>query len=283
MSISPLRKRTPRTLGRGNTRLIIALVIGLISVVSYLNTAQQNPITGESQRVAMSAEQEIAVGLQAAQQMAQQHGGLDRDRDAQAYVDRIGRDLVNAGPARQGPYPFEFHLLADAQTVNAFALPGGQVFVTRALFDQLRTPGELAGVIGHEIGHVIERHGAQRMAKQKLTSGLTGAAVIATYDPQSSASRGSAAVAAMVGGLINMKYGRTDELESDEWGVALLANAGYDPRAMIGVMEVLAAASKGSRKPEFMSTHPSSATRIQELEETIARVFPDGVPAGLIE
>ena len=79
-------------------------------------------------------------------------------------------------------------------------------------------------------------------------------------------------MAAMIGNMINMKYGRTDELESDEWGVALLANAGYDPRTMIGVMEVLAAASNGSRPPEFMSTHPSSATRIQELEE-IDQVF----------
>ena len=133
-------------------------------------------------------------------------------------------------------------------------------------------------MLAHEIGHVVERHGAQRIAKQRLTQGLTGAAVLATYDPRSGRGQQSAAMAATIGSLINMKYGREDEHESDVWGVLILTQAEYDPHALIGVMEVLAAAAKGPRPPEFMSTHPSSENRIERIKEAIVKALPDGVP-----
>lgn len=262
-------------------RLLIAAVIALVSVVSYCNMRATNPITGQTQYVAMSVDQEIALGLQAAPEMAKQHGGLDPSEPDQQRVDQVGTRLVVRGLPDDHPYRFEFHLLADPQTVNAFALPGGQVFVTRALYDRFETEGQLAGVLSHEIGHVIERHGAQRLAKAQLTQGLTGAAVIATYDPDSPASRGSAAVALMIGQLINLQYGREDELQSDEWGVLLAAKGGYDPRAMIQVMEILAAAGGGGRTPEFFNTHPNPDNRIERIEATIRKHFPNGVPAGL--
>ncbi|MEJ7607685.1 MAG: M48 family metalloprotease [Bryobacteraceae bacterium] len=191
-----------------NPRLLIGLVVALVSLFSYFGTREYNPVTQETQHVAISADQEVALGLQAAPEMAQQYGGLSRDPKARALVDQVGRKLVGSSGAGKTPYRFEFHTLADPKTINAFALPGGQVFITEALFRRLETEGQVAGVLGHEIGHVVARHGAEHMAKQRLTQGLTGAAVLATYDPSNPSTQATAAVAAMIGGLVNMKFGR---------------------------------------------------------------------------
>ena len=270
-------------LGRGGGRLLIALVIAAIAVISYFGARSQNPVTGEMQHVSLSPEQEIALGLQSAPEMAAQYGGLHPDTKAQALVDRVGERLVASGPASDSEYRFEFHLLADPRTVNAFALPGGQVFVTAALYERLGTEGELAGVLGHEIGHVIERHGAQHLAKQQLTTGLVGAVGMAATDPNSPVSAAqAAAIAAAVGQLVNMKYGRDDELQSDTWGVRLMADAGYDPRSLIQVMKILAEASEGQAPPEFFSTHPNSGNRIEQIQSAIDELYPNGVPDGLV-
>ena len=210
-----------------------------------------------------------ALGLQAAPQMAQEFGGLDPSQQDQAIVDQTGNLLVQSSAAVRTPYEYEFHLLEDEQTINAFALPGGQIFITRALYDQLQTEGELAGVLGHEIGHVVARHSAEHIAKAKLTEGLTGAAVIATYDPENPASASSAQVAALIGQLINLKFGREDELESDFLGVCFMNDSGYDPSDLITVMQILAASRQGEQPPEFFSTHPNPESRVQRIQEAI--------------
>jgi beta-barrel assembly-enhancing protease len=267
------------------TRLIIAAVVALFAIISYYGRpGDENQITGQTQRVAMNEEaDEIRMGLAARQEMAAQFGGVDPSPEAQALVKKIGEELLQAldeslePGGRSNPYreAFTFTLLDDTKTVNAFALPGGQIFITRALLTALKTEGQLAGVLAHEIGHVIERHSNQQMAKQQFFQGLAAAGGIAGGDAQSA--RMSQAVAQMAA----MKYGRDDELQSDQWGVRLTAMAGYDPRAMIGVMEILEKASGGSGQPEFMSTHPSPANREQHIEDMIKREFPNGVPAEL--
>ncbi|MCI0529589.1 MAG: M48 family metallopeptidase, partial [Nitrospira sp.] len=262
---------------------VMAIVVAVISLISYFASREYNPVTKETQYVSITPEQEIALGLQAAPQMAKQYGGLYPDKNAQATVDKIGRQLVFKTAASQTPYKFDFHVLADDGAINAFALPGGQIFITTGLMKRLRTEGELAGVLGHEIGHVVARHGAEHIAKQQLTQGLTGAAVLATYDPNDPSSQKTAAVAALIGNLINMKFGREDELESDKLGVRFLSEAGCDPRAMISVMEILAEASKGPRPPEFFSTHPNPENRIEQIKAAIQEQFPNGIPEGLIK
>jgi beta-barrel assembly-enhancing protease len=263
-------------------RAFIALLLALFTLVSYLMKGDINPITGEKQRVGMSVDQEIVLGLEARSEMAAQHGGLHADAAVRADVSRVGHRLVDAlhqdlsQTGKTDPYQFDFHLLADDQTINAFALPGGQVFITYALYSQLTTEGQLAGVLGHEVGHVVNRHSAQRVAKMELTQGLAGAAGVA------GGSRSSAEIAAMVGNLVNMKYGRSDELEADLWGVKLSVLAGYDPRAMLGVMEILDKAG-GGKQPELLSTHPKPANRKEYIDEVIREVFPSGVPEGLHE
>jgi len=264
------------------SRLLMALVVAVIAVLGYFGKSAFNPITQEKQHVAgITPEQEVALGLQAAPEMVQQFGGLDPDSKAQARVRRIGERLVSRTAAGQSPYTFEFHLLDDPKTINAFALPGGQVFLTEGLLRRLETDGQLAGVLGHEIGHVVGRHGAEHIAKQQLTEGLTGAAVLATYDPNNPSSRNSAAVAAMIGQLVGMRFGRQDELEADELGVRFASETGYDPRSMIGLMKILDQSSEGGRPPEFFSTHPNPENRIQRIQAAIQSRYPDGVPSGL--
>lgn len=262
----------------GKARLLIAVVIGIISLISYFSSSEYNPVTGEKQYISISKDQEIALGLQAVPEMVQQFGGLFPDQSLQDLVDKIGSDIVNNSAAKSTDWQFEFHLLADQQTVNAFALPGGQVFITYALLSRLESNGQLAGVLGHEIGHVIARHSAQRMAKQNLTQGLINAVLVG------SESYSTAQSAAVIGQMVNMNYGREDELESDDLGVRFISEAGYDPRGMIRVMEILAEASGGGqRQPDFFSTHPNPENRIQKIEHAIQKTFPNGVPEGLIK
>lgn len=240
-------------------RILIGLAIVAFAFIQRCSNKEENPYTGRVQNINMTAEQEIAIGLQSAPEIAQQHGGLYPDERLQAYVDRIGNKLVDQSIARETPYQFEFHLLADDQTINAFALPGGQVFITHALFSKLNE-GQLAGVLGHEIGHVIGRHSAERIAETNFWKTISmGASVGAD----------AGGIVGSVGQNTLLKNGRGDELESDELGVLLMLQSGYDPEEMIEVMKILHESSGTNRVPEFQSTHPDPENRIEKIREAI--------------
>ncbi|MCB0194271.1 MAG: M48 family metalloprotease [Anaerolineae bacterium] len=264
----------------GNLKWLLALLAAVMSLCSYCATTVHNPITDEDQRVALSVEQEIALGEASAPQIASEYGGMLPNREIQAIVDSVGDRLVDRSVVRQTNYKFEFTVLAENEVINAFALPGGPIFITRALFDRLETEDQLAGVLSHEIGHVVARHAAEQLAKAQLTEGLAGAAVIAAYDPEDPQSgRQTAAISQIVGQIVNMRYGRVDELESDQLGVRFMIEADYDPYAMIEVMEILDESGPGLRPPEFFSTHPNSSNRIEKIQEAIEAQTSDGVPA----
>lgn len=250
-----------RSRGSWKIRILIGLAIVVFAFVQRCSNTKENPYTGRVQNINMSAEQEIAIGLQSAPEMAQQHGGLYPDERMQAFVDAVGQKLVRNSIARETPYTYDFHLLADDRTINAFALPGGQCFITYALFSKLNE-SQLAGVLGHEIGHVIGRHSAERIAESSFWQTLTM----------------GASVGGDMGGLVQgigqntlLKNGRGDELESDDLGVLLMIQSGYDPYEMIKVMEILKAASGPNRVPEFQSTHPDPENRIERIKEAIIR------------
>ncbi len=247
--------------------LLIAALFAGYALIKYYSNSQINDITGEKQHVGtITKEQEMALGIQSAPAMAQEYGGLYPDERAQAYVKQVGQKIVQNSTVQKSGYQYDFHLLADPRVVNAFALPGGQVFITQALFAKLKNEDQLAGVLGHEIGHVIARHGAERMASQELTQGLTGAAVIAAGDYT------SAQGVQMIANMVGMKYGRDQELESDDLGVRFMFESGFDPRSMIEVMRILEEASGGGqRQPEFNSTHPSPENRVQKINEAIQK------------
>lgn len=275
-----------RSRGGSKGRLIIAGIIALIGIITYFSRTEINPVTGEKQRIAMSVDQEKAIGLQAAPELAQQMGGrIDPAADPNAaLVAGVGRRLIEQSDARKSPYVgnFNFYLLDDPQTINAFALPGGQIFITRALFEKLETESQLAGVLGHEIGHVINRHGAEHMAKGQLGQMLVTAVAVGASDDRG---RGQmAAMAAMMANqMLQLKYSRGDELESDDYGLKYMEQAGYDPTGMLGVMQVLADASKDNRQPQFLATHPNPEARVEQIKKYLADKFPNGVPPELTQ
>jgi predicted Zn-dependent protease len=248
-------------------RLIIMLAFVGFSVVKYyFGSSQVNPITGEKQRVGLTPAQEVEMGRQSAPQMAQEFGGLYNDDAVQLKVRSIGQKLLNNSKLDKSVYDFNFYALADNQTVNAFALPGGQIFITMALLNQLETEDEVAGVLGHEIAHVVHRHSAEHMAKTGLISGIVNGVVMG------SGSMSGAQVANYVGQMMNLKYGRDDEMESDKFGIKYMYQAGYNPEKLINVMQVLAKASGGRSGSDFMSSHPSPANRIEQIKAEIAKI-----------
>lgn len=259
---------------RFNPRIIIAIVIAIAGAITYMSSSATNEITGENQRVALSPDQEVALGLQAMPEVAQQFGG-EIHHQVNDYVEAVGQRVVSQSVASKTPYKFDFHVLADAQTVNAFALPGGQVSVTVGMLRQLKSEAELAAVLGHEIGHVVGRHGAEQLSKQQFSQALVGAVGVATYDGTSGGQQ-QAAMAAAVAQLVSMRFGREDELQSDSLGIHLMKQAGYDPQGMVSLMKVLGAQGGGKRQPEFFSTHPSPENRISRLEGMASGVGSGG-------
>lgn len=261
-------------------RLILGAVFLLGGLFSYFGNVDINPVTGEKQRVQLTPRQEVVLGMQSRQQMAQQHGGLFPNETLQAYIDQVGDRLVKSSDARKSPYPFEFHLLRDQKTINAFALPGGQVFLTAALLARMDSEAQLAGVLGHEIGHVVGRHGAEHLAKQQLGGSLINAVGVAASGGQDGGQM-AATIAQAASQLVNLRYGRKDESESDRLGLQFMTQAGYDPRGILEVMKILAQAAKGGRQPEFLSSHPDPGNRFEDLTALIQKQYPQGLPPGL--
>ena len=267
--------------GFGGARLLLGLVFAGFALFSYFGQKSVNPTTGETQYVAITPQQEIALGLESAPRMMQEYGGPSQDLRASAIVEAVGQKVVAGSDAARSGYEFHFVLLGDPRTINAFALPGGPVFMTEGLFSKLTTEGQIAGVLGHEIGHVIGRHGAEQIAQQQLSQGLTGALILSTWDPNDRRSANTAQIAILAANLVSLKYGRDDELEADKFGIKLMGEAGYDPRAMLGLMKVLEESSQGGAPPEFFSTHPNPGNREEHITAEIEKLYPGGVPAGL--
>jgi beta-barrel assembly-enhancing protease len=255
--------------------LIIALVMAAFTLFKYYTNSTVNPITGEKQHIAMSPEQEMAMGLQSAPQMIAEMGGEVNGTEADALVKQIGAELVSKSEAGKTEYAknFNFHLLNDPRTVNAFALPGGQIFITTALLGRLENKDQLAGVLGHEIGHVVARHSAEKLAQMELAQGLSGAVTMATYDPSNP---NGGYLAQSVANMLQLKYGRGQELQSDELGVLFMMQCGYDPEQLIGVMEILKQASGGRSVPEFQSSHPDPENRKEHIKAAIEKFSKKG-------
>jgi predicted Zn-dependent protease len=247
---------------RFKIRLLIGVAIVAFAFIKRCSSKETNPYTGRVQTINMTSDQEIAIGLQSAPQMTQQYGGLYSNENFQNLVDDVGNKLISSSIANNTPYEYEFHLLSDEKTINAFALPGGQIFITYALFSKLENEDQLAGVLGHEIGHVLGRHSAERIAESEFWQTLTT----------------GASVGADMGGVVSgigqqtlLKNGRGDELESDDLGVLFMLSANFDPEEMVDVMEILKDAAGPNRVPEFQSSHPDPDNRIDKIRAAIEK------------
>lgn len=260
---------TPYGGGRIHLRTIIGIAIILFGIISYFGHESVNPVTGEKQHVSMSAADEISLGLQSAPQMSAQMGGDVPTTDPRAEeVAHIGSLLVARSSAKDSPYTYKFHLLNDSRTINAFALPGGQIFITMGLYEKLADEAELAGVLGHEIGHVVERHVAQQIEESRLGESIVLGSGIAA----SSHNNGLAAwaLADLANQMIQLKFSRFDEAQADQRGLQFMTETGYDPRGMIDVMSILKETSSTGGEPEFLQTHPDPGNRIQAIQTWMA-------------
>ncbi|HVR96442.1 MAG TPA: M48 family metalloprotease [Thermoanaerobaculia bacterium] len=225
-----------------------------------------NPATGKRQIAFIGEEQEIAMGREADQQIVQSLG-LYQDQEMQAYVNQLGQRLAKDSERPNLPWTFR---IVDDPVVNAMALPGGFVYVTRGLMSHLTSEAELVSVIGHEIGHVTGRHSVEQMSKAQLAQiGLVAGMVLS---PEL-ANYGDLAQTGL--SLMFLKYGRDDEREADDLGLRYMIRESYDPREMPHVFETLSRVSQQQsegRIPGWMSTHPTPENRIQRIEQHLAQL-----------
>lgn len=248
---------------------VLLAAAGLVGAMAALGGCQTNPTTGRNQFIMMSWEEEAQLGTQAQPQLVQEMGGAVSRADLRDYVTEVGQKLV-ATTAQDDPnlpnLPWEFTLL-DSDVVNAFALPGGKVFMSRGLAQMMTNEAQLAGVLGHEIGHVTARHTNERFSRAagaQIGLGVLGVAIGSGTDAQTINQ-----LAGQATELALLSYNRSQELESDRLGMEYMARAGYDPAAQRQVMEILLKASGGGGQPEFFSTHPHPESRIAQINDLL--------------
>ncbi len=236
-----------------------------------------NPATGKKIIAAMSRDDEIRLGSEAAPQFTQEFGGAVPSPQLQQYVAGIGRKMAAETEADNPSLPWEFTLL-NTDVINAFALPGGKVFFTRGLAKELTTEAQMAGVLGHEIGHVTAQHANQRMSQAGILEMVVqGAAVAAGTGGEGGtlATVGQYGVPAISAGgqVMLLKYGRDQESEADSLGMRYMSNVGYTPRGQLEVMQVLARLSGAGAGPEFFATHPYPETRIERIKQELDQKY----------
>ena len=242
-----------------------------VVALSLLTGCARNAATGSYQFNALSRSDEIALGQDAKPEIVAQYGGEYPDETARAYVSEVGHRVASQVEEPYQDIPWDFTLL-DSDVVNAFALPGGKVFITTGLARLLKDESELAGVLGHEVGHVTAEHADKRLSQQMIIS--IGGAVLAGLSSDERIQLAAAGITTGAG-IFALSFSREEEMESDALGVRYMSRAGYDPEGMKGVMRALAAASEGQpSQPEWLSTHPATQSRIDRLE-SIMRDYPD--------
>jgi predicted Zn-dependent protease len=238
-----------------------------------------NPATGKKEVSLMSEAQEIQLGQQMDAEVKREMG-VYNDAELQRYVKEVGMRLARASERPNLPWNFT---VVDEPAVNAFALPGGQIYITRGILAFLGDEEQLAGVLGHEIGHVTARHSAQQYTK--ATSAGIGLTLLSIFVPEARPLQG---VAEQALGVLFLKYGRDDELQADRLGAQYTAKTGWNPQGVAGMLRTLQRLDEanGNRRgvPNWLSTHPAPADRVQQVQRFIEQnptaVGTSGSPRG---
>jgi predicted Zn-dependent protease len=257
-------------------RSCLALIAALALAVSACETA---PVTGRSQLMLVSPGDEAKMGGDAYREIIKK-SRLSSDAAATATVRRVGSRIAAASGLTGQQWEYN---LIDDNKVNAFALPGGKIAVYTGILPVTRDEAGLAAVLGHEVAHVVARHGAERMSQQLGVQGFASAAgVITGVATGNETAAALVAQAFGVGGQygVLLPWGRSQESEADHIGLIMMAKAGYDPRAARDLWVHMAENSRGaSRPPEFLSTHPAEETRIRQIEAWLPEALRYSTPA----
>ncbi|MFC3682282.1 M48 family metalloprotease [Hydrogenophaga luteola] len=265
-------------------RLLASALLLAATLLAGCGTTVVNPVTGQSERTVLDERTELAEGKKAHDEVLKEYG-VYKDERLQAYVNEVGQKL--AKQSHRANIPWTFTVL-DSPEINAFALPGGYVYITRGILAYMESEADMAGVIGHEIGHVTARHGAQRATRQQTAGlGVLAATVLgAVLESKVGVSGGTEMFGQMAQGVAAgyvAKYSREQELQADSLGAEYLARSNYDPRNMIDVIRVLKlqeafaieeARAEGRPTPEganWLSSHPSNDQRLQQISQNAAK------------
>ncbi len=245
----------------GRTHRLVGV---LIPAAAWLAACATNPVSGSSEFTLMSEAQEIKLGQQLDAEVRREMGLYD-DAELQRYVEQVGQRL--AAQSHRPHLPWHFAIV-DQPAVNAFALPGGYIYLTRGILPFLDSEAELAGVLGHEIGHVTARHAARQYTKQTATS--VGLAVLSIFVPQA---RPYQDLASTAFGLLFLKHSRDDEEQADRLGAEYTVKGGWDPAGVAGVLTTLArldeAVSSRRGVPGWLSTHPAPGDRLAKIQPVV--------------
>ncbi|HEY0335225.1 MAG TPA: M48 family metallopeptidase [Stenotrophomonas sp.] len=268
----------------GNVRWWVLIAFAGYAAFYWFSNRSEDPYTGEKVLIdsSLGVEEEKAMGLQAYQEILSQERPIDPNSQAARQVREIAQRLIAkvdpveaALAAEHGMQPnhlsrgFEWDVnVIQSDQANAFCLPGGKMAVYTGLFPVAQNADAMAVVMGHEIAHALLRHGAQRMAQQKLTQIGQMAGAASGMDPQQQ----QMVMAAMGYGYL-LPYARSHETQADEVGLMLAAAACYDPREAVPLWERMEQSSGGQAPPEFSSTHPNPGTRIQNLQALMPKAL----------
>ncbi len=245
------------------------LLAVLLAATAVLTACATNPVTGKRQMSLLSEAEELAIGQQQDAEIRREMGVYD-DPELQRYVDDIGQRLARASHRPNLPWSFT---IVDSPAINAFALPGGYIYVTRGLLAYLDDESELAGVLGHEIGHVTARHAAQAYTRQ--TQANIGLTILSIFVPSTApfADLGAAGLS-----VLFLKHGREQELEADRLGVEYGSGNGFDPTGVPRFLTTLARVDAMSERgvPNWLSTHPAPESRVTKAEPVAGKFMsPD--------
>lgn len=241
-----------------------------LSLLPWVGGCSTNPATGKSQFNIISTDQEISLGEEAQPAFLKDNGGEVPSPGILSYVRNMGQAL--SAKSERPEMPWEFHVV-DSSILNAFALPGGKVFISRGLLEKLHNDASLAGVLGHEIGHVTAQHVGQRMSQALVLQGIVAGLGVAGQATNKDYLQVLGVGVQTGGSVYLLKFSRDQESQADELGVRYMSRLGYDPTGMVQVMEVLKNASSSSTL-EILSTHPLPETRIDRLKKLIADQYP---------
>ncbi len=249
------------------------LLISSLATVLSLASCVTNPATGKSQFEMNNRDGEIKMGLDAAPQMVTQYGGEFKDAEINAYVTEIGLKLAATTEGENPKLPWKFTVL-NSDIINAFALPGGQVFISRGLLAQMTNEAQMAGVLGHEVGHVTARHINDRMMDEQIASvGATIATSVLTEGVGGPVGQVAPQVVQLGQQSVVLRFGRAQELEADKLGMRYMSRLMYNPAAQRQVMEILQKSIGTTQGSEWFSTHPYPATRIKQIDGLLAKEY----------
>ena len=258
-------KNTPGIFGRLRRTLLPA------TLAVILATCATNPVTGKREISLISESQEVSMGQEGAKEVTASISPV-ADNALQQYVSNLGMTMARA--SERPNLPWSFTVIDDPQ-VNAFALPGGPIFITRGILTHMNSEAQLVSVLGHEIGHITAKHSVHQMSQAQLAQiGLIAAVIV---KPELA---GFGDLASQGMGLLFLKFGRDDETQADDLGFRYMTSAGYSPTEMAEMFRTLARLSGGGegRVPEWLSTHPDPGNRVQK---TLDRAAAASLPANL--